>query len=321
MKIALRILLTIALTWMIVSQVGVTIEELLSPGLALPSPAMGWLVLATLLLLSGYAVTARLWGKMLGELGGTDPGLVASIRIVLTANLGRYFPGKVWQITGIALLSKRQGGSATLGATAGILSRIFALAATALVALPLLLGPTASLGGAGIPLFVLLALLALTVALPRVLASLLRWTLRIARVPAGPPPAIDAWFGARWLARHLAAWILYCVAFVVFSRGLGFDADFLGFSAAFAAAYLVGYLAVFAPAGIGVREGFLIAFLRPEVGGAAVGIALLTRVWMTLAELVPAGILGSWELFRTADPSSERTAGAGSGEGKREHRA
>ncbi|MEX1259149.1 MAG: hypothetical protein WEG36_16250 [Gemmatimonadota bacterium] len=314
MKIAIQIFLTIALTWLIVSQVGVTLDEFASPGLAAPALNPAWLALGTVLLLAGYLVTARLWGRMVGELGGIDPGGAASIRIVLTANLGRYLPGKFWQMAGLALLAKRYGGSATLGATAGVLSHIFALAATGLVALPLLAGPSAPLGRARIPVLMLLALLAFAVAVPRVLHRVFTAALRVARLPAAEVVGMDGWFGARWLAMHLVVWIIYSLAFISFVRGLGFEAGFAGFAAPFAAAYLLGYLAIFAPAGIGVRDGFLIAFLRPEVGGAAVGIALFARVWMTLAELLPAGFVAMWELFRGGGVPT------GSGETRREVR-
>jgi hypothetical protein len=209
-------------------------------------------------------------------------------------------------MAGLALLAKRHGGSATLGATAGVLSQIFALAATALVALPILAGPAVSLGRARIPVFALCAILALTVLVPRALQALFRATLRLARVPQPAVSEMDAWFGVRWLSRHLVVWLMYTLAFLAFVRGLGFSAGFGGFAAPFAAAYLLGYLAIFAPAGIGVRDGFLIAFLRPEVGGAAVGIALLTRVWMTLAEILPAGVVALWEVFGKSGPSGAR---------------
>jgi hypothetical protein len=171
-------------------------------------------------------------------------------------------------------------------------------------------GPAAPLGRARIPIFFLLVLLGLAVAVPRVLHETFAAVLRMARVPAVEPPGLDRWFGARWLARHLVVWGIYSLAFLSFIRGLGFEAGFFGFAAPFAAAYLLGYLAIFAPAGLGVRDGFLIAFLRPEVGGAAVGIALFTRVWMTLAEILPAGGIALWEVFRGGALSKE---GGGTG--------
>ncbi len=47
---------------------------------------------------------------------------------------------------------------------------------------------------------------------------------------------------------------------------------------------------LFAPAGIGVREGALIALLTPHLGAPAAGVlAIVARLWTTGVELVPAG--------------------------------
>jgi uncharacterized membrane protein YbhN (UPF0104 family) len=48
---------------------------------------------------------------------------------------------------------------------------------------------------------------------------------------------------------------------------------------------------LFAPAGVGVREGALIALLTPYMGAAAAGVlAVVARIWTTAVELVPAGV-------------------------------
>lgn len=58
---------------------------------------------------------------------------------------------------------------------------------------------------------------------------------------------------------------------------------------AFAAAYFAGYLAVFAPAGLGVRESSLVGLLTPILGAeASLILSALQRVWITATELVAA---------------------------------
>jgi hypothetical protein len=77
------------------------------------------------------------------------------------------------------------------------------------------------------------------------------------------------------------------------SFGMALD-PLLGLSV-FPAAYLLGYLALFAPAGVGVREGFLIAFLHPILGPVGAFLAVAARLWTTLVELVPAlALAGSY---------------------------
>jgi hypothetical protein len=58
------------------------------------------------------------------------------------------------------------------------------------------------------------------------------------------------------------------------------------------AAYAVGFLALVTPAGLGVREGVLtLALAQVMPAGAALAVALLSRLWMMLVELLGAGLM------------------------------
>ncbi|HZD05860.1 MAG TPA: lysylphosphatidylglycerol synthase domain-containing protein, partial [Longimicrobiales bacterium] len=110
-------------------------------------------------------------------------------------------------------------------------------------------------------------------------------------LPEGVPPGST--FASRWVALYTVNWILYAFAFWVLLRSFGLPGTALEGASAFAAAYVVGYLAVFSPAGLGVREGVLTLFLAPVTGqGAAVALSILARLWTTAVEVVPAG--GLW---------------------------
>lgn len=304
----LQFLLTAAVTWIVVRAVGAGLEDALSLRPAIPDPSTPLLLASAVLLLVGLATSAVLWGGLASELGGRRLGRMAALRIVFAANLGRYLPGRLWPIAGLALLSERNGMSGTVAAAAGVLGQAFALGAAGVLAAPALLGRADGTRGETLVLLTALALCLAALSLPRVRQLGLALALRIARV-APQPSAEGRLFGLRWFASYLLNWILYGGAFVLFVRGLGFAPGALGLVSAFAGAYLLGYAAFFAPAGIGVREGFLIAFLRPELGGGAVGVAILTRLWMTGVELLPAGGLAIWEVVRT--PRGRKSSGFG----------
>jgi hypothetical protein len=60
---------------------------------------------------------------------------------------------------------------------------------------------------------------------------------------------------------------------------------------AFAAAWLVGVLAFFAPGGLGVREAVLVAILRSKIGVEdAVVLAAISRALLTVVDVALAGI-------------------------------
>ena len=65
-------------------------------------------------------------------------------------------------------------------------------------------------------------------------------------------------------------------------------------AAAYVGAWLIGYLAVLVPTGIGVREGMLVLLLGGQLAfGVATAAALGYRLWLGLRDLLAAG-LGVW---------------------------
>jgi len=60
--------------------------------------------------------------------------------------------------------------------------------------------------------------------------------------------------------------------------------------AIFAGSYLVGFVALFAPGGVGVREAVMAAGLKRAAFaiGPAYLVVLASRLWLTVLEIVPA---------------------------------
>ncbi|MBA3894201.1 MAG: hypothetical protein H0X69_10975 [Gemmatimonadales bacterium] len=99
------------------------------------------------------------------------------------------------------------------------------------------------------------------------------------------PPAGAVVFG---IAANMAAWIGYGVALWLLARGLLPRAELglLPAIAVFTTSYLAGFLALFAPGGIGVREGVFILMLQGPIGiGAATALAVASRLLLTITEL------------------------------------
>jgi hypothetical protein len=92
----------------------------------------------------------------------------------------------------------------------------------------------------------------------------------------------------------LAAWVTYGMSFWLLARGLIPTArlDIGTALRTFAAGYIVGWLALFAPGGVGVRELAYVGLLTPSVGaGPALGISLGSRLLLTITELGAAGVM------------------------------
>jgi hypothetical protein len=86
----------------------------------------------------------------------------------------------------------------------------------------------------------------------------------------------------------LVAWTAYGVAFWLLAQGL-FNPNDLGLLRAvgvFAAGYIVGLLALFAPGGVGMRELVLVALMSPVLGSrGAIGLAIASRLLLTVTEV------------------------------------
>jgi glycosyltransferase 2 family protein len=291
-KIALQLILTGVVTWFILRAVGFDLEGLRSLDPSLWTVRWGVVALSGFLLLGAYAYSAALWGVMVREIGGYDVGFLPSLRVFFTANLARYVPGKLWQIAGLAYLARREGVPPGTATGAAVLGQAFALGGATLVGAGVLAESDFGMRFGGGWAAALLIVFVVAATFPAVFRGAVSLWFRLARaeVPGGFRP--DQVFGVRWLLLHALVWVLQGMAFWFLARGLGMDPGVYGAVAAYAAGYALGYVAVFAPAGIGVREGFLIAFLSPILGGpAAAALAVVARLWSTAMELLLALVL------------------------------
>jgi len=311
----IQLALTIGVTWFLFRVLGLSWDSAraLDRGEVQVDP--GGLALSFLLLFLAFLMAAGYWGRMIGALGGSAPTLGTAFRIILASTLARYIPGRIWPLAGVVLLSARAGIPSGVAATATLLTQLFSLGGAAGLALLSLRGELWTLVAAEATLWlwlgigVLVAILVLSSSSllirrgAQLGARLLPDQFELAtRIPRGG-------FGLRWTLAYLANWALYGLSFAVFVRSLGVtESSFVFLGGAYAAAYLLGYLAIFAPGGLGVREGFLVAFLQGPLGAVALAVALLARLWITSAEAAAAGVAIAWELWR----------GGGSAEGTRE---
>jgi uncharacterized membrane protein YbhN (UPF0104 family) len=102
--------------------------------------------------------------------------------------------------------------------------------------------------------------------------------------------------------------LFYGVAFQLFVRGLLGSApgEMSSYIAVYTAAYILGFISPIAPAGLGVREFTLAAFmtqlgLANEADAALVAIA--ARLWLTIVELVPSGLYIAAGTTRKSSPN------------------
>ena len=246
----------------------------------------GWLLLSAVVVWLMYALLIAAWRTMLGAWGrGLD--FWSAARIWTVSSLGKYVPGKVWAVAGMAVMAQRAGVGAGPATASAIILQVLAIGTGTAVA---------ALTGWGSLRDVypgvergMTALLALSILGAGVLLwpPSMRKVLRLAmpEVDSPAPPLGAVAFG---IAANTIAWAGYGVALWLLARGLlpGTGLGLLRAVAVFTASYLAGFLALFAPGGIGVREGVFILMLQGPIGiGAATALAIASRLLLTVTEL------------------------------------
>jgi hypothetical protein len=253
------------------------------------NPRWLWVAASVPAALPWFLIRARMWQLSAGILERPVP-YAAALRVWTLSELGRYLPGKFWQIVGRTVLAREIG----LRASTALVGSIYELGLTAAAACLLFLaGGFDRSGWLGVPAAVLgAAMLLLLLLVPGIIPAGANLVLRrFGRAPldqrlgSGAVLVLLLWSFAAWAAFGGALWLL--VAGLLPGERPGFF-ELLG---GFTGAWIAGMVAVFAPAGLGVREGVL-ANLLPIPPGPAVVMALATRLWISIAEvLVAAAVL------------------------------
>jgi hypothetical protein len=250
-----------------------------------------WRVAASgLVVLASYAVLVETWRRTVVAWGEQLPWRDAA-PIWFVSNLGKYVPGKIWQIGAMGALAQRAGVSAVAAIGSSLVVNLVNVAAGFMV---VALAGSARLAGRGLLPGTAVVLVGLAVT-PRLLPPVMRLASRLTGrelpQPRIPPVAIVV-----ALVGCAMAWGLYGVAFrelavALFGPRAGSPATY---TAVFTLSYLVGYLTFLAPGGVGARELSLLALLsaaRLEVGAQATLLVIVSRLWLTVLEAVPGLVL------------------------------
>src|SRR5688500_1500782 len=86
-------------------------------------PVWPMLALSALVVLAAYVLLIGVWRMLLAGAGQHLPFWSAA-RIWTVSNLGKYVPGKVWQMSAMAVMAREQGVSGVAAAGSAVLSTL-----------------------------------------------------------------------------------------------------------------------------------------------------------------------------------------------------
>jgi glycosyltransferase 2 family protein len=266
-----------------------------------------WLVLSAVLYTASWLPSVWFWRELMRALGG-QPAFRDAARAYYCGSLGKYVPGKAMVLI---LRGSLMNGRGCAGRTAAVTAayETLTMMGTGLL-VGLLLAPLPDwVPGRDQPLLVPVVVLAVLAALP-VIARLLSWAVAKMAPPdlAALGDQMPAEIGVPSPAGRLAipAWLVGagCAAFLVswgvqgLSLGMTLCAvdepiglhNWPMWSGAMALSTSLGFAVLFAPAGLGVREGILLGILT-QAGvdaHAAVAATVLSRFVSFISDILVA---------------------------------
>jgi glycosyltransferase 2 family protein len=308
-KTVFRLAIMLLLAYVVVRVLAKSWDDIRSSAAAL-RPSWSGLVLASVCVCGGYAILIAAW-RMLLEKWRSPLNAMSAARIWFVSSLGKYIPGKIWAIGAMAMLAKEAGASPVAATGSSIIMQIVNLAAGFVVV---------SVVGAGellapYPLLRVASWITIAASVtglafgPQLLVWAVRTGTRLVGRPMPDMPEITRRTLLLVFAANVAAWIAYGIGFGIFwaallGRGGGISMAAL---AVYTASYLVGYMVLPAPGGIGARETAMIGLLislRLATPADAALLATTSRIWLTLLEILPGlAFLPGTSLRRRTSPT------------------
>ena len=257
---------------------------------------LGWALSSILPLGLGCLIQGRAWIALIERMTARAVPHGPALSLYMDSQLARYTPGMV------GLPFVRMAGAARLGVSAvsvGSSVGLEMLSWTAvgggvgfasLLWLPAQTGLTALLGAWAIP--ILLGFSAIVIVLSCLDRTRLpAFVLRVLKVQ-GTGPLVPL----SLVLAHLLYWATWAAHGFLLTRAFGAaPGTALATSGLYALATVGGFVALAAPAGVGVREAILSASLAPAVGSApALAIAAASRAASLCADLITWSALKRW---------------------------
>lgn len=268
-----------------------------------------WLALSIAGHLATFWLFSLVWCQLIAGFGYTVP-VKYGFKIGYITNLGRYLPGRIWPVFGMAYFAKRLGIREQDSVTSWVIALVFALTASFIAAgIGLLLTPELMKAGlqkqigAGVLVAAVLLLLAsiALVLLPGPTLSALNLVLRAFR-RSEVNFSISVRVAVKVTAGYFVCWVVYGISFWMFLKSIvgGVSLPMVPMITTFIIAYQLGYLALFTPGGVGVRELVIIGLLSIYVGPVAAGMAIAARLWNLVVEIFAFTI--AWRIPFSAPP-------------------
>ena len=233
-----------------------------------------------------FIIYSRSWQSIMRALNAPI-SFAQSTWMIATTQVGKYLPGKVWYMIGRVYVGKKANIDAKKLALSMVLETCLVYITGGIVfSLTTLIA--GNYNTIWLIISIILTILAIIVIHPRFLGPISNFFLRILK-----KPEIQLTLGYRKTSMisvyFFGIWITQIIGFYFLIKAI-YPIPFLSIfnlASAYSLAWISGSLALFAPGGLGVREGVMALLLSSVLPTPlAIAVSFVARVWITIFEVV-----------------------------------
>lgn len=227
-----------------------------------------WTIPVVVLMHSAYLfLSAEVWRRLVFAVTGVYSKFSDAYLQMASVAAGKYVPGKIWGIVARTGQLQRIGVSTHSSVVSSVIEQLAVLVGGGIVAVgaALLAFPQYASGIAVAGAALIFGLMFL----PRFAPRIIVWVQRRAGGSNKAPPAVEG-ISRYWLqysSAHLLLWLIsgatLCVIYFSLFGGVVNAQGAAALILANTIGFIIGFLAVFAPGGLGVREATTVAVLAP----------------------------------------------------------
>lgn len=244
----------------------------------------GWLIAAVPLAAIGMSSLGLIWRRVIEVLGARVRRREVFVWYQL-GQLGKYLPGGLWPILGRSELAVRGGLNRQIAYNSVALSMGATYLCAALVSAVLLPFVLLTEGSIGTSAWVFVIIpVGLLVLHPRVLAKLFAIAERV--LGKAEDQQVPPWSASvKLVARHAPPWVINGVATWLIALTFDPHASFVTVMFAGILSWVVGFVVIFVPGGLGVREASFTAIASVSMSSQiAATVAIVSRLVFMVAD-------------------------------------
>lgn len=245
-----------------------------------------FLLISFLVLTPHFLSYGKSWQAIMKVLGNSI-SFAQSIWIISTTQIAKYLPGRVWYMLGRIYVGKQEKMDGKIVAVSVILETCLLITTGGILYLLSVIS-MGKFNVTNIIICTVLIIVAISGSNPKLLSWGTNIILKILKkeviklnISYSHLFQISLWFFGLWIAQVIGFY------FLVTSIYLIPFAKIIDLTAAYTLSWIIGFIVIFAPGGLGVREGIMSLLLSSFIPTPlAIAISFLSRVWITVFEIV-----------------------------------